>query len=162
MRHVDFSSKRRQWIRSQRRRCGGALLVDVLVAFFVVITMLLSMTALLIASRITARLSTENNAAYNAARQVIENIRLYEGGPLATGSYTNAQVLALGTVPQLTNLTNANVSMTLSRWQDPTTAQYRDPVKLVQVTVTWNTLGSIQTTKSRTLSSLVTPNGLVQ
>jgi len=151
-----------QWSRARRRRCAGALLVDVLVALFVVITMLLSMTSILIASRITAKLSIENNAAYNAARQVIENVRLYEGGPLPTGSYTYTQVLALGTVPQVSNLTNADISMTISRWQDPVTAAYRDPVKQVQVTVTWNTLGSVQTTKSRTLTSLVTPNGLVQ
>ncbi|MBC7805947.1 MAG: hypothetical protein H7145_07330 [Akkermansiaceae bacterium] len=139
-------------------------MIDGLIATFVVAMLLLGLTSLLIASRVNAKVATENNAAYNAARQVIENVRIYRGVPLSTRDYTKADVLKMGVVPQIGDLANPDITMTLSPWQDPNTAKFLDTTKIVfiRVTITWSALGGTNVKKRRTFASLVSPDGVVQ
>ncbi len=145
-----------------RRRRAGVTLIDGLIATFVMVLLLLGLTSLLMASRVNAKLATENNAAYNAARQVIENVRLHRGVPLAEKDYTEKDVRDLGAVPQIDSLVDPDIAMNVSPWKDPGATTARKKIKLVKVTVSWQALGGTNARKTRTFVSLVTPNGVVQ
>ncbi len=160
-RNLKRSNKTRHRSRG-RRGIAGVTLIDGLIATFVMVMLLLGLTSLLLASRVNAKLSTENNAAYNAARQVIENVRLYRGDKLPAKPYTRAEILALGAVPQIENLSNPDLAMTIGNWNDPGTGAVRKSIKQVTVTVTWRALGGTNAKKTRTFVSLVTPGGIVQ
>ena len=137
-------------------------MVDVLIAVFVTALLLMALTSLMIAARVSAKAATENNAAYNAARQVMENVRRYDGSPLTVRDYTNADVLRLGDVPQAADLAQPTITMTLATWQDPATGVVRPQMKLISVVVTWQTRGTVAATKTRTFVSLVTAKGVVR
>lgn len=110
--------------------------------------------SLSIASNMSRQAAVENNVAYNAARQILENTRLYKGGLLANGPYTQTNILSLGEVPQLNSLVNPSVSMTVSTW--------RTRVKYVKVTVSWTSNSTNYVKKSQVLVGLVTSKGLAE
>ena len=147
-----------------RNRCGqrGAVLMDAMIAMFVAVVIILSLLSALISAQVNAQLARENNAAYNSARQIIENIRLYRGASLTPGTYNKNDILSLGVVAELNKLVSADVNVNLSLWRDPVTAKQRNDVKLVKVTVSWRALGGTNALKSRTFVSLVTPEGVVK
>jgi len=116
---------------------------------------LLATISLLINAAGAADAAKQNTIAYNAARQVVENVRNYRGAPLAPGEYTD--VRAFGAVPQLdatatSGMKDARATMSIR--------MYRNPVKLVTVEVRWRSgeRGGVQ--RSRTLSTLISPNGV--
>ena len=115
-----------------RRRWGGFLLLDVLIGLAVTSFVLLATISLLINAAGAADAAKQNTIAYNAARQVVENVRNYRGAPLAPGEYTD--VRAFGAVPQLdatatSGMKDARATMSIR--------MYRNPVKLVTVEVRW-------------------------
>jgi hypothetical protein len=118
---------------------------------------LLSACQMVITTAVSSVSARQNTLAYNAARAVLENIRLYQGTTLANGTYADAR--SFGPVPQLAALPEAGVSATIATYRTAPTAT----VKIVTITVRWN---GTQTTrgsgmrKTRKLTVLVSPKGV--
>ncbi|WP_395093186.1 hypothetical protein [Armatimonas sp.] len=73
------------------------------------------------------RRGREYQVAGLVARQVVENIRGFKEGGVANGTYSNATTL--GVVPQLTSLTTASVSASVTT--------FNTRCRQVVVTVNW-------------------------
>lgn len=134
------------------RSSGGAFLLDAMIAMFVAISGLLACVSLFTSSFMAANGAQQNALAYNAARQVMENIRSSQGAAVATG--TNMDAAAnFGPVPELAQMDHGSGSVTISNWSSDNT------VKCVAVTITWY---DGHKTANFTSSTLIGPNGVVQ
>lgn len=138
----------------RRRSLYGGVLVDTLLAIFIATIGTLACLSLTMASNVAQQSAVENNTAYNAARQILENTRVYKGALLSNGSYNQADILALGSVPQLASLTDPSVSMSIANW--------RTRVKQVKVTVSWTTNSATHMQKSQVLVGLLTAKGAAE
>lgn len=141
--------------RSQRAAAAAFLLLDTMLALSVAVLVMLAACSLVVSGAAAADAARQNNAAYNCARQVIENLRLRRGVSLPNGPYPDATVF--GPVPQLAYLRGgtgspAAASMSVSTW--------RGSVKQVTVTVTWRAGQDGGRTRSRTTTALVGPKGV--
>lgn len=144
---------------SRRQRQAGMLLLDAMLAILVGTFVILSAYLLSMTAAVAGAASHQNNQAYQAARQIIENTRLAEGADVVDGTYTatideDGVYQLFGSVQQLSELQDGAATMTVST--------YRDPVKQVSVTVTWKgrTGNNIERTRTRTLTTLFTPHGI--
>jgi len=142
---------RHQLLTQPRRQRGGYLLLESMVATFIGALVLMASISLVVTGAAAADSARQNNAAYNAARQVIENMRLRRGAQLVNNTYSDATVF--GPVPQLAYLRNAGTpSATVSTW--------RGSVKMVTVTITWRAGRGGGIARSRTVTSLISPKGI--
>lgn len=125
------------------------MLLETCVALFVAVCISIPIISLMMASATAVNSSQQTTLAVNAARQVVENVRVYKGGVIADGSYTDASVF--GAVPQLTEMNHGSASLYVS--------SYSTNVKLVSVTVKW-TSGGRGALRSRTVTTLITSGGI--
>ena len=133
-----------------RRRCQGFLMLEMTFAMAIAIFVILSALGFMISAAAASNVSRQNTIAYNAARQVVENVRIYKGAKLTSNSYSNVTVF--GPVPQLSQLNEGAASMTIATW--------RAPIKQVTVTVTWRAGDKGGMPRSKTLVALVSPKGV--
>jgi len=124
--------------------------VDALVALTLGTSVIMATAQLMTSAAVAANSSRETNLAYNAARQALENARLYKGAKLASTAYPDAAVF--GPIPQKAQLSDCSVSMSV--------ADYDPPVKIATVRVTWTSASRMGGKKERTLTALVTPCGV--
>jgi type II secretory pathway pseudopilin PulG len=136
--------------RRRRRRSHGFLMLEVTFALAIAVFVILSALGFMISAAAASNVARQNTIAYNAARQVVENVRLYKGAKLANNSYPNVTVF--GPVPQLAELNSGAASMTIAAW--------RAPIKQVTVTVTWKAGDRGGKPRSKTLVALVSPKGV--
>ena len=134
--------------RKVKRRSTGFMLLETCVALFVAVCISIPVMTLMVTSATAVNSARQTTIATNAARQAVENVRVYKGGDIANGTYTNVTVF--GALPQLTELSNGTATMYVS--------SYSSGVKLVNVTVQW-TGGGNGTRRSQTLTTLVTSGG---
>ena len=125
------------------------VLLDMMIALAVATLVLLSAFSLVIASVAALNVARQNAVAYNAARQITENVRLYKAAPLANGTYPDVTVF--GPVPQLAQLSGGAASLTI--------ATYRGAVKSVTVSVSWRA-GERSKARQRAFVTLVAPQGV--
>jgi hypothetical protein len=146
---------------ARRSRRGGYLLLDVMMATCAGVLALLASVSVIMTGAATADAARQNNAAYNAARQVVENMRLRRGAKLTDGDYcasgcANGSVTAFGDVPQLTYLRSAETpTATVATWNNSKVG-----VKVVTVTVRWRSGRNGGLQKSRTVTALIAPKGV--
>jgi type II secretory pathway pseudopilin PulG len=133
-----------------RRRNRGFLMLEMTFALAIAVFVILSALSFMISAAAASNVARQNTIAYNAARQVVENVRLYKGAKLANNSYSNVTVF--GPVPQLAQLTGGAASMTIATW--------RAPIKQVTVNVTWRAGDKGGKARSKTLVALVSPKGV--
>lgn len=127
------------------------LLLDAMLALIVGVFVILAAYSLTITLTASGNAAKQNNLAYNAARQVIENVRHYKAAPLANNVYPDPTVF--GPIPQLAELPGSNASVSIST--------YRKPLKRVSVTITWEGRGNSKSLlKQRTLVTLIGPKGM--
>ena len=81
-----------------RRRCRVAMLVDAMIATFFSAAILMSCMTLAISPSAAASAAWQNDLAYGAARQVVENIRHTGAAQVPSASYPDTTVF--GVVPQ--------------------------------------------------------------
>ncbi len=91
------TSHKRPRGRDRRRRQTGAVLIEVMAAFFVVVVGMLPMLGLFLASRSLDQQAQAQAAAYGVARQEVEILagQKYSNRPVSTGTFTvPASILA--------------------------------------------------------------------
>ena len=136
--------------------------MDAMIATFFSAAILMSCMTLAISSSAAANVAWQNDLAYGAARQVVENIRHAGAAQVPSASYPDATVF--GAVPQINQDPTATGSLgpgSVARVvvQDRAGSQ----AKLLVVTVEWFSRGvGTTTTKSKTLTTLIAPNGFMQ
>jgi len=136
--------------RYNRRRANAAMaMLDTVIATAGGAALILSTTAVLMAANSANDAATQNVAAYNAARQVVENLRIYKAAYIANNTYNDATVF--GSIPQLTQLSGGQASVKIT--------SPRGILKQAVVTISWRAGGrSIQ--RSRKLTALFAANGV--
>jgi hypothetical protein len=125
-------------------------MLEMTFALAIAVFVILSAFAFMISAAAASNVARQNTIAYNAARQVVENVRLYKGAKLANGSYPDVTVV--GPVPELSQLTGAGASMTIADW--------RPPIKQVTVMVTWRAGDRGGMSRSKALVALISPKGV--
>jgi len=139
----------------RRRGAAGMAILDTLLATSVGAIVILATTALLMAANAANDAAAQDVAAYNAARQIVENLRVMKAAKFNNVSNYNAT--SFGPVPQLSLLNNGSATVTIADWKSGST------VKQAFITVNWRTLGSGKTTtmnRSRQLTALFSKNGV--
>lgn len=131
-----------------KRHSKGFMLLETCVALFVAVCISIPVMTLMMTSATAVNSARQTTIATNAARQAVENVRVYKGGDVASGTYTDVTVF--GALPQLAELNNGNATMLIS--------SYSSGVKLVNVTVQW-TAGGNGARRSQTLTTLITSGG---
>jgi type II secretory pathway pseudopilin PulG len=143
--------------RGARRRGPGAprarrgfLLLDTLLALMTAVMLIVYSLSLMMTAASGADAAKQSVIAYNAARQVVENLRLRKGAGLYDGTY---DATVFGPMPQLSLLNGgaATVKISDSGWSGT--------VKMAQVSVNWHSGGRSQP-KSRTLTAIFTSGGV--
>jgi len=162
-----------------RRRCRGFLLMDAMLALGLATLTILAAASLIVSATSAADAARQNNIAYNAARQVVENLRQDQKARLTNGEYdSNASgtvPFLFGPVPQLARLTRPSDADTAAAGRahvsisdyyervvsgNTTTLVLRQPVKVITVTITWRSGARGGTPRKRTLTTLVAPDGV--
>lgn len=133
----------------RRRPRLGIALLDSLVALGLAILVLLAFLQLLITAYATSMTMTDSTVAYNAARQIIENVRTYKGAPFATGNYN---ATAFGAVPQLASLRDGTAGINIAT-QDAS-------VKKVSIRITWKVGVRGGSTRTYDAVALISSNGI--
>lgn len=143
------------------------MLLDVLIAMVFGTVVMIAVLAISMTAHTAGYAARENNIAYSAARQVMENIRAVYGAsitaaatPPATPQYTTDNTSPstnppniLGPVPQLLDLPKGAAASATVVQRTNTYSKY------VIVTVTWQPSGG-GPNRSKTLSTLMTPGGV--
>jgi hypothetical protein len=160
--------------RRLRRRSGGALLLDAMLTLVASTLILLASAALIIGATSSADAARRNNVGYNAARQVIENIRQNKQAAITVGEYDTdlggATPVLFGPVPQLSELVGGAAHVSVTDYYERVTTTVggvptvqlvaRKPVKVVTVTVTWRAGARGGSPRKRVLTTLVGPGGV--
>jgi hypothetical protein len=145
-----------------RRRCRGAMLVDALIATFFSTSILIACISLSMSASAAANAARQNDLAYGAARQVVENIRHAGAAQIQSASYPDATIF--GPVPQINQ--DAKAGGTLgpgSLVRAVVQNRAGSQAKLLIVTVEWPARRASATiTKSKTLTTFIAPNGFMQ
>jgi type II secretory pathway pseudopilin PulG len=151
----DFLNRRRKTAGARgpfpRRHRQGFLMLEMTFAMAIAIFVILSALSFMISAAAASNVSRQNTIAYNAARQVVENIRLYKGAKLNTTA-TPVAATQYGPVPQLAQLKSGSATATIVSW--------RAPIQQVTVTVTWSAGSKGGILRSKTLVALVSPKGV--
>jgi hypothetical protein len=134
---------------SARHQQRGHLLLDTMVGIFVGSTVLMGTVSLVITGSVAAAGARQNTVATNAARQILENVRMRRSAVLADGTYADATVF--GPVPQLAALRGGSASVRVATWQAT--------IKSVVVTVTWRSGQRGGQTKTQVVTGLIGPRG---
>jgi hypothetical protein len=113
--------------------------------------MMLATTAVVIAANSANDAAQQNVTAYNAARQVVENLRTFKSATIKNNTYTDVTVF--GAVPQLAQLNNATATLVVS------SPKSGSSLKRAIVTINWKA-GDRSLSKSRTLVALFMKNGV--
>lgn len=137
-------------VKGNKRGKRGMLLLDTLLALTVGVFVILAAYSLTITTAASGNAAKQNNLAYNAARQAIENVRQYKGARITDNVYLDPTLF--GPIPQLAELPGSSGTMTIST--------YRKPVKRVSVTISWQGRGAKSMLKQRTVVTLVAPKGI--
>jgi type II secretory pathway pseudopilin PulG len=132
----------------------------VLIAVAITTFILLSSVALLASASSAADAARQNTVAYNAARQVIENIRQYRGAPLPASTTQVYSLEQFGPVPQLQQLTSQRGGAGATG--ELRILPYRDTVKMVTVRVVWRSGDRGGKLRERTLTTLIAPEGVAR
>jgi hypothetical protein len=127
------------------------MLLETCVALFVAVCISIPVMTLMMTSATATNSARQNTIATNAARQALENVRVYKGGEIANGTYTDATIF--GALPQLAELNNGSASLYISTYSG--SSMVSTGVKLVSVTVVW-TAGGNGSRRSQTLTTLIT------
>ena len=139
-------------IRSRRRsRVAGAILLDAMLALTMGTTLLLATSSVLAGAASANDAAAQNISAYNSARQVVENLRLFKAAKLTNGTYTDAT--KFGAIPQLSRLTQGSASVVISSPRSGVS------LKQANITITW-VAGQPAHARSRTITALFTKNGI--
>lgn len=131
------------------------MLIDLMIALTLGLVVMMATCSLMVSATGVGTTTRENDIAYNAARQVLENVRQYKGAVVVDNTYTDATVF--GSVPQLALLSSsATASVKV--------ATYRGTMKQVTATVTWKGATTDRTglSRSRKLSALIAPRGITR
>lgn len=127
------------------------MLLDAMLAFTLGTILCLASFSVLMGSASANNAFSQNVLAYNAARQVVENLRGYRSftnNPISNGTYNGTQ---FGPVPQIAQMNGGATSVTIS-----TSKAY---LRQAVVTVTW-TSGRPAITHTRRLVALFAPGGV--
>jgi hypothetical protein len=150
--------------RDRRRGKTAMAMVDAVIAVAVGAAMILAVTAVLIAANSANDVAQQNITAYNAARQVVENLRTFKGAAMAKTANSGATYVdatSYGPVPQLTQLSNGTVQV---RILAPRTGS---SLRQAVIKVTWTAgdrrrgQGAVSS-KTRYLSALFIGNGVAR
>jgi hypothetical protein len=133
-------------------------MIDTIIAMAVGVVLILSTTAVLIAANSANDAAAQNAIAYNAARQVVENLRIRKAAVIKTTTgYVDATTY--GPVPQLDKLTNATANVQIT---NP-----RGILIQADVKVTWTAgdrrnanLSGAVSQRTRILTALFAKNGV--
>lgn len=131
-----------------RRRQRGVFLLDAMIALTVSTTLVLYGFSLIMSTASASDAGKQTTIAYNAARQAVENVRMFRGAVLKNGTYDAA---SLGSMPQLALLNQGAGKIIL---QD-----FRGPVKKMTVVISWKTGGN-PSSRSISIVSLISPGGV--
>lgn len=155
---------RQQQRQKRRLRTGtrGFMLADALIAVVIGALLTLSAVTVLSAASRAANSARQSVVAYNAARQVIENLRVFKASRLIDGTYgpyTNRET-PFGLVPQLGAVGQSAATRPLNAGTVSfTVSTRRNNLRSVRVTVTYNTDVPVKTV-TRVLPALLVPDGV--
>lgn len=137
------------------------MLVDAIIATFFATSILLASISLSMSASAAANVAWQNDLAYGAARQVVENIRHTGAAQVKSESYADATVF--GPVPQINPDPKATGTLGPGS-QVRATVQDRagSEAKLLVVTVEWPARrAGTSITRSRTLTTFIAPHGIM-